>query len=192
MRDLSSGPLSLRSLAKLTLRSEFGSQWMWMSEAITTAQARALLAIDSRATPTPPTPPTLTDSPSVAMCAAAEPQGCGWADDRPGLKIPRGWQFLPTFRRHWTNQNGQASAMTARVAGWCLPLVLSVGRAGSLQRGLDVVSGAPVQRWERWQGAEAGLSWWCPFGVYVCCGTEGRWRCWGFLCLVGRREGVVL
>jgi hypothetical protein len=57
-----------------------------MSEAITTAQARALLAlaIDSRATPTPP---TLTDSPSVAMWAAcaAEPQGCGWADDRPGL-----------------------------------------------------------------------------------------------------------
>jgi hypothetical protein len=34
--------------------------------------------------------------------------------------------------------------MTARVAGWCLPLVLPVGRAGSLQRGLDVASGAPV------------------------------------------------
>jgi hypothetical protein len=53
--------------------------------------------------------------------------------------------------------------MTARMAGWCLPLVLSVGRAGSLQRGLDVVSGAPVQRWERWQGAGAGLSCVVPF-----------------------------
>jgi hypothetical protein len=136
-----------------------------MSEAITTAQARALLAspIDSRATPTPP---TLTDSPSVAMCAAcaAKPQGCGWADDRPGLpKNTARLAISAHLCRQLANHSGQAPVMTARVAGWCLPLVLSVGRAGSLQRGLDVVSGAPVQRWERWQGAGAGLSCVVPF-----------------------------
>ena len=96
-----------------------------MSEAITTAQARALLAIDSRATPTPPTPPTLTDSPSVAMCAAAEPQGCGWADDRPGLKIQRGWQFsahLPTV-----DQSQRVGAGDDSSRGWVVPATRSFG-----------------------------------------------------------------
>ena len=125
MRDLSSGPLSLRSLAKLTLRSEFGSQWMWMSEAITTAQARALRAIDSRATPTPP---TLTDSPSVAMCAAcaAEPQGCGWADDRPGSKntarLAISAHLSPAL-----DQSERAGVGDDSSRGWVVPATRSFG-----------------------------------------------------------------